>query len=800
MRRRREADSLKRGQGCTGMSSRQAVGVKKRIAAYALAVGTLIAGCSSAAMAEPAQTTLRSVAAMTNAEASRHPQVTFDATVTYYRPYARNMFVQDGDSAIYVHPSVIRNVVAGDRIRVHGSLHESFRPYIEHADITLLRHGSLPEPLRPSFEQMIHAETDCRLVTVRAIIQSADLVPNLQTPISTTETNVLVDGGQATATIDSDDPTRLKGLLDAEVEMTGVQSGVFDNKMQETGILLHIQSLDQVKILKPAQVDPWSIPITPMDRALTGYRGHDQSERQRMRGTITYDQPGVALVLQDGTKSIWVDTASWNPLRVGTVAEAIGFPEVENGFLRLTRAEVRETVSQAPVTPSLFTWRQLAVGGNMGHGHLFDLVSMEGVVVTEVRQATQDEYVLESDGHLLSAIIRHPASSIQIPLAPMLEIPVGTHIRVSGICILTDANPFNGEVPFNILMRNVNDIVVVARPPWLNVRHLVMIVGILLFVVIAIGIRSWALERQVRHKTAALAYLERRRSRILEAINGSTPLAEILEQITEVVSYRLQGAPCWCEIRDGARFGNVPPDFTSLRVVQRDIPARTGPSLGTIYTCCDALTKPRIEPSEALSMGAGLSALAIETRRLYTDLLRRSEFDLLTDIENRFSMEKHLDALIERARETAGIFGLIYIDLDGFKQVNDRYGHQVGDLYLQEAAARMKHQLRPGDILARLGGDEFAVLVPTVRSRSDVQEIALRLERCFDERPFTIQGFHLHGSASVGVALYPEDASTRDALLRISDAAMYLAKHARAENSNRQAAQQQLEAMLEGQK
>ena len=115
-----------------------------------------------------------------------------------------------------------------------------------------------------------------------------------------------------------------------------------------------------------------------------------------------------------------------------------------------------------------------STGSGRQHGPrtLFDLVSMEGVVVTEVRQATQDEYVLESDGHLLSAIIRHPASSSQIPLAPMLEIPVGTHIRVSGICILTDANPFNGEVPFNILMRNVDDIAVVARPPWLNVRHL----------------------------------------------------------------------------------------------------------------------------------------------------------------------------------------------------------------------------------------------------------------------------------------------------------------------------------------
>ena len=96
-------------------------------------------------------------------------------------------------------------------------------------------------------------------------------------------------------------------------------------------------------------------------------------------------------------------------------------------------------------------------------------------------------------------------------------------------------------------------------------------------------------------------------------------------------------------------------------------------------------------------------------------------------------------------------------------------------MYLQEVAVRMKRQLRPGDILARLGGDEFAVLVPAVQHRSDVQEIALRLERCFDE-PFAADGFLLHGSASVGIAIYPEDATTRDAMLRAADAAMYVAK------------------------
>jgi diguanylate cyclase (GGDEF)-like protein len=174
-------------------------------------------------------------------------------------------------------------------------------------------------------------------------------------------------------------------------------------------------------------------------------------------------------------------------------------------------------------------------------------------------------------------------------------------------------------------------------------------------------------------------------------------------------------------------------------------------------------------------MATAMAMLAIETRRLYSDLQHRSEFDLLTEIHNRFSMERYLDAQIEEAREKAGIFGLIYIDLDKFKQVNDLYGHLVGDMYLHEAALRMKRQLRSHDMLARLGGDEFAVLVPMVHSRAEVEEIVQRLEHSFDA-PFNFQGYVLHGSASVGIGVYPEDGTTRDSLLSAADAAMYVNK------------------------
>jgi diguanylate cyclase (GGDEF)-like protein len=273
-----------------------------------------------------------------------------------------------------------------------------------------------------------------------------------------------------------------------------------------------------------------------------------------------------------------------------------------------------------------------------------------------------------------------------------------------------------------------------------------------------------------------MAQLEMRRSRVLEDISGSRPLAELLEEITEMVSFRLDGVRCWCEITDGARLGNYPPAPGTLRLVHEPIPARVGPSLGQLYAGFEPGTQPVAAESEALVMGAHIATLAIETRRVYSDLLHRSEFDLLTDIHNRFSLEKQIDALIEDARHNAGIFGLIFIDLDQFKQVNDFYGHRIGDLYLQEVAQRMKHQLRAHDMLARLGGDEFAVLVPIVRNRAALEEIAIRLERCFDG-PFTVEGYVLHGAASVGIALYPENGATIDSLLNASDAAMYKTKN-----------------------
>ena len=735
----------------------------------------ILFACITIAWAQPPAplTSLRTIHALSNAEASKGLPVAFKATVTYYRGYETNLFVQDGEFAIYIQAPADLHLLPGERVLIRGKTQGSFNPIVVADSVTVLGLGALPIPEPASFDRMIRAETDCKLVAVRGVVRAADLLLSLEAPVHYIHLEMLMDGGYINANVDSDDAAALDRLMDAEVELTGVASEEFDGKMHETGVLLHIQSLSNVKMIQPADSDPWSLPFTPMDQVITVHHLRDSTPRVRVHGIITYYQPGSAVVLEDGARSIWISTETHKPLRIGDAADAIGFPDVHEGFVNLVHGEVRDTLTSAPVIPLPSTWQTLTPRGYDSPGHHLDLVSIEGQVVTEVREPSQDELVLAVDGKQFSAILRHPNG----PLAAIREIPLGSRVRVTGICVLEFSSPFIAQVPFNILLRSYDDITVVARPSLMNVRNLTIVVCALILIVFAVIARSWALERKVRRHTSALAQLEQHRGRILEDINGSRPLAEILEQITELVSFQLKGAPCWCEVTDGARLGNCPPQLESLRIAHEKIPARSGSQLGILSAAFDPLAKPSAQEAGALSRAAGLATLAIETRRLYSDLLHRSEFDLLTDIHNRFSLEKLLDAQIDQARLQATVFGLIYIDLDNFKLVNDSHGHQAGDQYLQQVALRLKKQLRPHDQLARLGGDEFAALVPMVRSRAEVEEIAQRLEHCFNEA-FVTESLTLTGSASVGIALYPQDGTTRDDLLNVADAAMYFVKNA----------------------
>jgi diguanylate cyclase (GGDEF)-like protein len=164
-----------------------------------------------------------------------------------------------------------------------------------------------------------------------------------------------------------------------------------------------------------------------------------------------------------------------------------------------------------------------------------------------------------------------------------------------------------------------------------------------------------------------------------------------------------------------------------------------------------------------------------DAKRAQQRLERLANLDSLTSLPNRRQFIEHAGNAIERCRAKGTNLGVLYIDLDNFKNVNDTLGHDVGDLLLQAVAVRLQSCVRADDVIWRLGGDEFIVTMEYVRNRAEAEVVCRRIADALGP-PFVIREISISTSASIGVAFCPEDAEDADALLKNADLAMYHAK------------------------
>ncbi len=148
--------------------------------------------------------------------------------------------------------------------------------------------------------------------------------------------------------------------------------------------------------------------------------------------------------------------------------------------------------------------------------------------------------------------------------------------------------------------------------------------------------------------------------------------------------------------------------------------------------------------------------------------------DILTGVLNRFAFQEELKRIISASKRTGSRFALLFLDIDRFKEVNDTYGHEIGDKLLQEMAKRIVPNIRAEDVFARLGGDEF-VLVFTNIQKDDLDSLIEKIINIF-RIPWTIEGIEFHITTSIGVVLFPDDAETESDLMKKADKAMYMSK------------------------
>jgi len=168
---------------------------------------------------------------------------------------------------------------------------------------------------------------------------------------------------------------------------------------------------------------------------------------------------------------------------------------------------------------------------------------------------------------------------------------------------------------------------------------------------------------------------------------------------------------------------------------------------------------------------------ARERKRSEERLAQMAFFDPLTGLANRVRFEEAASLALARARRKSSRLACMFIDLDGFKEVNDRLGHQAGDSLLRDVAQRMRHVFRDYDTIARLGGDEFGILLTDIDNNADVAQIASRLCDALAE-PVAVDSHALYVTASVGIAVYPDVAESVPDLIRSADEAMYDSKRA----------------------
>jgi diguanylate cyclase (GGDEF)-like protein/PAS domain S-box-containing protein len=162
-------------------------------------------------------------------------------------------------------------------------------------------------------------------------------------------------------------------------------------------------------------------------------------------------------------------------------------------------------------------------------------------------------------------------------------------------------------------------------------------------------------------------------------------------------------------------------------------------------------------------------------KRAQDVIFHQAYHDALTGLPNRILFKDRLGLALVQAKRNRAELAVMFIDLDGFKLVNDSLGHVAGDRLLQQVAARLEECLRKGDTLARQGGDEFTVVLPELHARDDARLVAEKfLERL--HQPFDLDGHEVHVSASIGIAAYPVHGESIDELLRNADIAMYQVK------------------------
>lgn len=767
-------------------------------------------------------TTAREVHSLTREAAQRQYPIRLRGVVTYFNRPTEMLFVQDATDGIFVR--ILANdrleLKTGDLVEVTGVSVASFAPDVDKAHITVLGRAPMPR-IRPESEHSAFlGREDSRWIQLGGIVRSvvqeeAESVLTLVWGNDRYNAHVLAKAEE------------LRPLVDAEVELQGVCGALFNGKRQLMGIELYVPGKEHIRVLRPGAQDPFAIPARAIQDLLLFSGQGDAGHRVRVRGTVTFDDHAGSIWIQDSTAGVQVRDISALDVAPGDLVDAAGFPEAGKINPLLSGAMIRKVGGGAPPEPV-----HLSIEEAMKGGHDAQLVQVEGRLLERLRRPGEQVLTFASGGTVYRAIVANREG------APMLEPGALLRLTGICVMEIQETEHVRAPRAVHLVLRSPADITVLENAPLLTKTLLSRILAAVGFLALGALLWVRLLHKRVAAQTrdlllqtkqlseanrltnAALLQaheaesLELARKRILELVARDEPIGEIARQIADAAKTHSESALCailvsepegnslytWPllpatsrqkfeKLAGALNFGaEADCDGAGERVMAealrgycseryRTVWARPIVVDGRIAGAIAVFFRDKREADaadEQLGAWCSIAGLALERRKLYNELSRRARYDALTGLPNRAILYEQLESQIASAGSGA-LLALLYADLDGFKEINDRFGHAAGDAVLQECARRMLENVRRGDTVARIGGDEFVLLLPMLRDREDAVLVAAKVADAL-EKPVGYGGQKLKVGVSLGISIWPEDGTQPDLLLRSADTRMYSEK------------------------
>jgi len=727
--------------------------------------------------------TVREIFKQSRAETAKGHPIELEGIVTYSDPEWGLLFIQDSTGPTYIdvhgNPTAF---VPGQRVRVRAvSMAGPNGPAIERARVTVIGHAGLPKAKPMSVAELDAGGADSHVAITEGVLRPCDAV---QTRICFQ----VYDGPKRIWLVIPHlaDPAS-RALIGARVRATGVAARHEDSAEKRLGGELFVQSVKNIDVLDP----PPAISSSTPPSASVAVRSSDADARfvrqVHIRGTVVWASPGLFAV-QDGSGTIFAGPEPGEQAQTGTAVDVIGFPS--HGVFGMEIANAAVTVAGAE-KPAIRTPISICAGDILRRSLQGKRVRVKARLVAQSADTTQFAYQLQDGGQRFNAVLLRSGARGDI-----VRLARDSVIELTGVAFIQRGNAAWPDALL-ILVESPADIAVVSGGGWLTPQRTLAMLA-LMAVCVAIPL-VWVtmLRRTVRRQTAVI------RARLESEMHLETRFRVLFERnLAAVFTWRPDGTiiDCnmafvrmlgfsTCEKTIGRNYWELEADAAQRERLRGRLNGEALSNLeaslrrddGAMVYLLENITPVHTAEGEVYETTAIdvtlLKQNQTELKKARDAALRESLIDSLTGLPNRRCLMDKLASSIQKARSEGHFAALLYLDLDGFKLVNDSLGHPVGDELLVQVGACLRSWIRADDTLARLGGDEFMVLLNGLSTKQDAMLVAENLLDVI-ANPFHVKGHELAIGASIGISVFPDDSSQAEELMQQADSAMYAAKRA----------------------